>query len=329
MTRDFIRALERELRSLAPSERNEILNEYQSHIDEALNNGESEAEILKELGDPETVAKEILLMEENETEASVPKFTVSNVPEDFNPEDISEIDINGESLKVTIVQSESFDMEFHSHSENGRFEYTVNQNVLEINHKNARDEAGFGSFFKLIKQRGSSQNDRLTIYWPVNLENLMIKTSMGSVSIEGLSAKQFNIRTDMGSIKTDNLIGVRGVFYTNMGSVKVQSGTFDSIQSESKMGSVTLTDVDANAYDLHTDMGKIDASNLNPDSNIKAKTNMGAINAHYRKMPENTRVTTKTNLGKVQNELDYSYSKNADYTAEFHTDMGAIKIKSN
>lgn len=329
MTRQFLNTLERELSLLAPSERNEIINEYRNHIEEALKNGESEADILKELGDPEAVAKEIISLETDGASASEPVYVSSNLPADFNPKKINTIDIKGESLKVTVVQSETFDMVFHSPYENGGFEHSVQNDVLNIRHHDIKDSNGFGSFVNLIKKTAERSKDELTIYWPESLENLLINTNMGAVLVDGISAGHFNIKTDMGSTTGKNLIGVRGVFNTNMGSAEVYDSTFDSLDIESRMGKVTLKGADANAYNLHTDMGKIDAFDLSPDSNIKAKTDMGAIRAHFKSLPVKTKVITKTDLGKVQNELEQSASGSEEYTAEFITNMGAVKIRSN
>lgn len=329
MTKQFIKELERELKTLSPSTRNEILNEYQIHIDEALENGETEAEILKQLGDPKELAEEIIELEGAEVTDTPTKFNSSNVIQDFNPEDIKKIDVTGASLKVSIIQSDRFEMKFHSYFENDLFDYTVHEDELMIQHDDPQNTSSSWSFMDFIRSRPNSRPDQLEIHWPTNLEQLNIKSSIGTVLVDGIASQQFNVDTDMGSIKGKNLIGVNGEFNTNMGSAELKGSTFDVLKLSSNMGKVTVLDTDANSYDLYTDMGKVEAKNLNPNSHIKATTSMGSIDACYKEAPVHTKVVTTSSLGKVKNELPQSMMGDADYLAEFKTDMGTIKISSN
>ena len=57
---EFLARLQQELTSLPQSEREDILNDYRSHFAEGLASGRSESDIIGGLGDPSTIAKELL-----------------------------------------------------------------------------------------------------------------------------------------------------------------------------------------------------------------------------------------------------------------------------
>lgn len=58
---EFLQTLERELRNLTESEREEILYDFEEHFAVGLEKGKEESEIAKDLGDPNVIAKELLM----------------------------------------------------------------------------------------------------------------------------------------------------------------------------------------------------------------------------------------------------------------------------
>ncbi|MFC7679492.1 DUF1700 domain-containing protein [Paenibacillus sp. GCM10028914] len=58
--KQFLSILETRLRPLQPDERNELLNDVESHFQFGLQNGRTEEEIARELGDPFEIAREAL-----------------------------------------------------------------------------------------------------------------------------------------------------------------------------------------------------------------------------------------------------------------------------
>ncbi|MDP5277095.1 HAAS signaling domain-containing protein [Chengkuizengella axinellae] len=57
---EFISQLESLLESVNQADRNEIIYDYLEHFDIGLANGKSEEELVKELGDPKVIAKDLL-----------------------------------------------------------------------------------------------------------------------------------------------------------------------------------------------------------------------------------------------------------------------------
>ncbi|WMT40752.1 DUF1700 domain-containing protein [Paenibacillus sp. D2_2] len=57
---EFLASLNAHLSVLPPEERNELMNDYETHFAFGLQNGKTEAEIVHELGNPEELAKEAI-----------------------------------------------------------------------------------------------------------------------------------------------------------------------------------------------------------------------------------------------------------------------------
>lgn len=57
---EFLTSLHAHLSVLPPEERNELMNDYETHFAFGLQNGKTETEIVQELGDPEELAKEAI-----------------------------------------------------------------------------------------------------------------------------------------------------------------------------------------------------------------------------------------------------------------------------
>lgn len=71
---EFLQTLERELHKLNEHERKEILYDFEEHFAAGFEEGKTETEIAKDLGDPKTIAKEILVdyrISQAESEKSV------------------------------------------------------------------------------------------------------------------------------------------------------------------------------------------------------------------------------------------------------------------
>ncbi|MFD1675720.1 HAAS signaling domain-containing protein [Alicyclobacillus fodiniaquatilis] len=73
----FLDELKRHLHKLSPSERDDVLYDFREHIQMAMESGKDELEAVQGLGDPKTIAKEILA--DKFIEAASAKPNVSNI----------------------------------------------------------------------------------------------------------------------------------------------------------------------------------------------------------------------------------------------------------
>ncbi|MFW0761450.1 HAAS signaling domain-containing protein [Staphylococcus cohnii] len=71
---EFLKQLHRHLKHDSDAERQDILNEYETHFYSGLKEGKTEAQISKELGDPRTLAKEMNATAAVEKAADSKKF---------------------------------------------------------------------------------------------------------------------------------------------------------------------------------------------------------------------------------------------------------------
>ena len=321
---EFLKALENELMSLSSTIRNDILNEYENHINEGLEEGESEETVVASLGKPSDIADEILSVEDVDEEADY-KTLESNLLQDINPIEIDVIDIQGDFLTVDIKSGTKFEMNYESPGEQSEFSHGVDGDKLIFRHKNKNAKKVHFNILGFLRNR-NYRSDKLTIVWPETLTDLKIKTEKGAVKLSGLTAKTFNVEADLGGVSVDNIVGVKGEFSSDMGSVTVKDSGFDDVKLSTDMGRVKSDNVVANYQSYSTDMGAIDIKNAQPDSNITAHTDMGSINVIYKNKPAATQVIATTKMGSVANQMDNYIVENPEYTARFTTSMGSVSI---
>lgn len=321
---EFLKALENELMSLSSTIRNDILNEYENHINEGLEEGESEETVVASLGKPSDIADEILSVEDVDEEADY-KTLESNLLQDINPIEIDVIDIQGDFLTVDIKSGTKFEMNYESPGEQSEFSHETDGDKLIFRHKNKNAKKVHFNILGFLRNR-NYRSDKLTIVWPETLTDLKIKTEKGAVKLSGLTAKTFNVEADLGGVNADNIVGVKGEFSSDMGSVTVKDSGFDDVKLSTDMGRVKSDNVVANYQSYSTDMGAIDIKNAQPDSNITAHTDMGSINVIYKNKPAATQVIATTKMGSVANQMDNYIVENPEYTARFTTSMGSVSI---
>ena len=324
---EFLKNLENELMQLSSAVRNDILNEYENHINEGMKDGESEEAVVASLGNPADIAEEILSVEDIEESAEAPEYITmqSNVLHDINPKEIDAIDIQGEFLTVEIRNGAKFEMNYESPGEQSEFSHGVEGDKLIFRHKSKNAKKVHFNILGFIRNR-NYRSDKLTIIWPETLTDLKIRTDKGTVTLKGLTAKSFDVVTDLGSIKIENIVGVNGKFTSDMGSVTVENSGFDDVKLETDMGRVKSDNVVAKYQSYSTDMGAIDIKNAQPDSNITGHTDMGSINVTYKNKPTVTQIIAKTKMGSVTNELENYIVENPEFISRYTTSMGSVSI---
>ncbi|CAM4347197.1 DUF4097 family beta strand repeat-containing protein [Lacicoccus alkaliphilus] len=323
--KDFLRKLESGLRPLPAAVRNEILSEYENHINEGMHDGKSEGAVVESLGDPAAIAEAVLSIEDGMVEEKKYIPMQSNFIREINPKEIDIIDIDGDFLSVEVEQGSKFEMNFESHDGKSDFSHGVDGSRMHFKHKSKNVNKIHFNILGFLRNR-NYRSDRLTITWPENLIELKVRTGKGAIELAGLTSKNYDITTELGNINAKDIVGVRGDFRSEMGSITVKNSAFDDIMLKTDMGKVKLEDVGANNQELSTDMGSIDIKNAHPDANINAHTDMGSIAVIYKKNPKKTRIIADSKMGGVANQLEHYVVENPEYTAKFKTSMGAISI---
>ena len=118
----------------------------------------------------------------------------------------------------------------------------------------------------------------------VYAKNLTVEADMGSIEIANSEFGVIDIAADMGSITLDNVIFSQGSCEADMGSIEMTGasfervvctadmgsididGSFEDIEADCSMGSVTITtteDLDKISFDLSADMGDVTVNGKN------------------------------------------------------------------
>lgn len=324
---EFLKRLENKLIQLSSTVRNDVLNEYENHINEGMEDGESEEAVVAALGDPANIAEEILSVEDVEESDGEAEYVAmqSNLLQDIKPKEINMIDIKGEFLTIDIRNGDKFEMSFESPGEQGEFSHGVDGDKLVFRHESKKAKKVHFNILGFIRNK-NYRSDKLTIVWPETLTDLKIRTDKGAVTLNGLTAKSFDVEADLGGVKVENIVGVKGELSSDMGAVSVKDSGFDDLKLSTDMGKVKADNVVANDQSYSTNMGAIDLENAQPDSNITAHTDMGSINVVYKDKPTVTRIIAKTKMGSVSNQLENYIVENPEYTSRFTTSMGSVSI---
>lgn len=325
---EFLKALENELLSLSSTIRNDILNEYENHINEGMEEGQSEEGVVAALGSPEDIADEILSVEDVEENAEETDYVPmqSNLTKDINPKEIDAIDIQGDFLTVDIKSGTRFEMNYERPGEHSEFSHGVDGDKLIFRHQSKNAKKVHFNILGFMRNR-NNKSDKLTIVWPETLTDLKIRTGKGTVVLNGLTARTFNVEADLGGVEAESIIGVKGGFSSDMGSITVKDSGFDDVKLSTDMGRVQSDNIVAKYQSYSTNMGAIAVKNAQPDSNITAHTDMGSINVIYKTKPSVTKIVAKTKMGSVSNALENYIVENPEFSSRYTTSMGSVSIQ--
>lgn len=336
--KEFITELDKELNVLPDDRQKEIINDFETQIEKAIELGDTEEYLLKILGDPRKVAEKFIAEEIVETEpvqqpeqqSEVTKTTIYPVTGNFAAEmknyNINQLLINGEMVDIKVERGKKLGIKFLSYTHKGKLKYETENNQLTIHHSSSKNEVKFNNIIDFMKKRKQLKKDELVLIWPGKLDMLTVNNKEGKVIISDIEAEEFKIKTKEGAIETAGLTGNYGAFQSSMGALKVESSDFQNLYMETEMGRITAGGVKAERYNLVTELGKISLDNLTPDSDLKALSKMGSVSVNYRTAPEYTKIVARANVGKVKNALEQNKITEQLYRAEYMSEMGSVKI---
>ncbi|GAB3070352.1 DUF4097 family beta strand repeat-containing protein [Salinicoccus sesuvii] len=318
---DFMRILEKQLGSMGFETRKEIMDEYDRHIEEALEEGHDEHEIIARLGDPKEIGREIIEMETEESSPPGRSLTDSKQFSEIRPEEINSFDIKGNDLNIYIEKGNHFDMNYHGQDKQGDFDFYQQGNTFVIKHSRSQRRT-FKSF--IINRKVTS--DSVHIIWPYSIETLHIDTDQGKLSVSGMDIEHLKLESDMGRISGKHLNCRQADFKSQMGSIQIEDSAMSRISANTQMGAITLKRCMADEYVLDTQMGRISVVDMNPESDVNASSQMGAVKVQYKAHPVETLVLAKANFGTVVNAFEENRVMSVKHTAKFSSEMGSVKV---
>ena len=325
----------------------EVLSDLNEHFDAGLKNGLQEHEICKNLGQPGSIAEEIMeefrksstksssgqgnqyvVMEGAQVLSIDQTFDgVSEVYADLKMSDIYFERENRSDFRVVVEGNSKCD-KYTIYVKNGRLEITEHEPIVR-----------FFSF-------SFTKNLKTTVYVPSQFAgSIMVKSAAGkikaqdltspikltsaagSISIERHLSETADLDTGAGSIDAEFLGKTSLRACTGAGSIKLKASETSKLTLDSGAGSVKAEiEKLSGTSKLSSGAGSIKLTAYEIEGDIKLSSGAGSIKAY---LPENANIKLnlkKSSMGSVKSEINGNNS--SPYTLKVKTGMGSIKILS-
>lgn len=120
---------------------------------------------------------------------------------------------------------------------------------------------------------------RYTLTVPNEHTNLTLKSSLGIVTIDGISLGTFNLEQELGSIRIYNTSIQTGEIETELGYVELNDATADTLFLDTELGAIRMHGSIKHALTARCELGSIEATLEKPASYSWAlETELGSIN---------------------------------------------------
>ena len=279
----FIHELKVALAGVIDNVRDEIIADISEHFIEGAAQGISEEEICRSLGQPSSIAAQVLeeMGAQVRQSAPPPQHDYSRHTGEFDQSfaGISTVEID--LRQSTLALAPSPNGEFRVVAGGGKFEYdrfrAENHNGRLFVTYEGEKRTGI-AMFSWGNMNG--KNDvKTTVYVPAQfMGEIKVRTAAGGVSAQGISGK-FNWKTAAGSIKIEDCIFPSAVLESAAGSVKVRAvgQTIEDLQISSSAGSVSLEAHETHNLCLSTAAGKATANVAKLVGTTKISTAAGGV----------------------------------------------------
>jgi len=285
----FLRKLDVLIKDLPKEERQDILFDYEEHFRIGLEEGKTEEEIAKALGEPESLVKEFVNInnEDSHTYGNIGGFLrnllnakkiILDEKEEFNSSNIQKIEINSKNVAVRLYSNTEDDqIRVHLVGKMEAIGFPTNFTPPSLEIKETD-----GVLAIATEKKGSimvvgmyNENIQLEVYIPNGkVQDVLVNTASGSVGLEEISLEHLRVESASGSIKVNSSMLKRGMLTTSSGSIKLSS-FLGEVTAESLSGSIKLNAVKTNKSLLSTKSGSIKLENVTGE--LVANTASGSI----------------------------------------------------
>ncbi len=268
-----------ELKSLLVANHSEdvdgIIEYFNEYIEDKKESGQSEEDILEELGSPIDIASEIL-------DKKVSKNNVTGL--------ITKIDANVTSYDIKIVACDSSEV-LVEREENDDVLVEIKDNVLMI--KQLHESHHNGLFNRM------SEVIRVKLPNNSHLEEVTVISTSGDMEIEGsLSIDNVDIRNTSGDIELNNVeIGLLS-FEVISGDIELNNSQIHKASMSTKSGDVSISETTMSTCDINVISGDIDLDGIEIHE-LNARSISGDIDIHL--VGEGKDYTVQENLKKYGN----------------------------
>jgi len=263
----FIHELKVALAGVNDTVREEILSDISEHFIEGAAQGQSEAEICRSLGQPGSIAAQVLEeMGAQVRQAAPPPPQMDGYSKDASFTGVTAVNVDVESCGIAFAPSPNSEFRVVAGGEDFDYEKFVMENrngTLFVSYKpKSQRKFIFFSFGRMNNINNGIYDTRIMIYVPAQfMGEIKVRTAAGGVSAQGISGK-FNFKTAAGGIKIDDCTFPSATLESAAGSVKVRAlgRVIEDLHISSSAGSVSLEAAETRNLRLSTAAGKANAS---------------------------------------------------------------------
>lgn len=291
--REFLAELKKGISGAARDKAGEILADFSEHFDEAMRDGMSEEEICAKLGQPGSIAREIMEEfaaghgEEHGTESRNPQpgkadYVFDGVDEIFASMGAGDIRFMREdrgNVRVTVAGEGKARHEVRMHG--GRLVVRVRQPGF----------FGFGSH-SMFGFLGGGPEIRAEVRVPADFCGpIKAESSAGELAASGLGS-DIDFSTTAGAITVNEHGGGAARLYTGAGNVAADFLGKTKIRVQSGAGNMKLTVQEAVDSHISTGAGTVKADIRKTSGNLSLETGAGNIKLTVREVAGNIRLQT-------------------------------------
>jgi len=347
----FINDLKLSLFGVNDSVREEILADINEHFIEGAAQGLSEEEICRSLGQPGTIAAQV--MEEMgstpppQQERPRDNFYTDN-DQAYTPTEVDETFSNISDLKIDLEVSK---LRLQP-SENGMFRVTIT-NLTDRDKHSIEDRNGTLRISVKRKKRligfvwGSSTSPEVRVYVPAQFNgkikvesaagsihahdtsgDLNFESAAGKIVVDNHRCSNVKFAAAAGSIKADFADSVleEAKFESAAGSVKVEAAEIKHLKVDSAAGSCTVSVKRLGGAKIESAAGSATLTAYEVAGDIKVASAVGSVNINLP-ADANIRIEAeKPSMGKLQNNIQGN--PQSPYVLRAESSLGSIRINA-
>lgn len=282
---EFISKLRNALSGLSEKDREDVLEDFEEHFNDAIESGKTEEEICKELGEPQEIARMYNEEIKNETKQNEDTNTEST-ESTINTDNIDEVEVNTDSADINVIFEDRSDIYVKS-SGRGGFTRSIYGNRMVIE---AKRSTTYTRFFNISF---SWDNCSLYIYMPAN------------------SSKKLSVQTKSGDIRLTGTGKLSDLFISTLsGDIDLPEITVNSVRAKTLSGDIVVNKIDANDTDIHSTSGDVSIESITGNSMINSTS--GDINVNVSELKGNMSVSMISGDG----YLKLPKNSNASFSAK-------------
>jgi len=251
---------------------------------------------------------------------------------DLNLKKFTDIDIDVDIYSIEFIESDNYGIEIFYHEVKNKPDYSLVGEKLKISETFKNGWMFFNVDFNFI-----SHNDQfIKIYLPKNaiLNDVVIKSDIGSVNIGKFTSKSVNIKNNIGNVSINDAKIDEFEAALDTGILTLENCEILKGKIKSGIGSVKGTLIKSSNLKITCATGSIDLKG-DFQGNTELSNNIGSIkletsrNRDFYDYDISTDIGSITLDGEKQKRIVNNSNRNSDDKLTVTTDTGSIKINFN